>query len=133
MLFQTLTNISKQGSGLTSISHAASYTFDIHSTFHRLRGSSGFQKWQKLPKLHPSISDSRGSSKIRSTISIKSISQITKQRFLTPPYVSPSTTKYSARSASWNVPSHRFHMKPSATSDKSPLHRLWIHIKHTVH
>ena len=32
--------------------------------------------------------------------------------------------------------SHRLHLKPSATRDKSPrtpLHRLWIHFLHTVH
>ena len=51
--------------------------------------SSGCQKWQKLSELHPSISDSSCSSKIRSTISIKSVSQITKalhiHMFLHPP------------------------------------------------
>ena len=40
------------------------------------RGSSGCQKWQTPSELHPSISDSNCSSKIRSTISIKSVSQI---------------------------------------------------------
>ena len=42
----------------------------------------------------------------------------------------------SARSASWIVPSHNLHLKSSATSDKSPRtppHRLWIHLLHTVH
>ena len=42
------------------------------------RGSSGCQKWQTPSELHPSISDSICSSKIRSTISIKSVSQIAK-------------------------------------------------------
>ena len=37
-----------------------------------------------------------------------------------------------ARSASWIVPSHRLHLKQSATSDNSPLHRLWIHFIHQV-
>ena len=41
-------------------------------------GSSGCQKWQTPSELHPSISDSRCSLKIRSTISIKSVSQIAK-------------------------------------------------------
>ena len=63
---------------LNSISHADSDTTVIHSTFHLQWGSSGCQEWQKLSELHPSISDSRCSSKIRSTISIKSVSQITK-------------------------------------------------------
>ena len=40
-------------------------------------GSSGCQKWQTLSELHPSISDSSCSSKIRS---IKSVSQITKPK-----------------------------------------------------
>ena len=38
-------------------------------------GSSGCQKWQRLSELHPSISDSSCSSKIRSTISIKGVFQ----------------------------------------------------------
>ena len=79
----------------SSISHAASDT-DIHSTFHLQRGSSGCQK---------SISDSSCSSKIRSTISLKSVSQIIKAVYT---YVSPSTIRSSARSASWIVPSHRW-------------------------
>ena len=62
----------------TSISHAASDTTGIHSTFHLQWGSSGCQKWQRLSELHPSMSDSSCSSKIRSTISIESVSQITK-------------------------------------------------------
>ena len=42
-------------------------------TYTRLqRGSSGCQKWQTPSELHTSISDSSCSSKIRSTISIKS-------------------------------------------------------------
>ena len=53
------------------------------------RGSSGCQKWKTPSELHPSISDSSCSSKIRSTISIKSVSQI--EKLLTHPYVSPST------------------------------------------
>ena len=69
LLFQTSTR--HQGPSLTSISHAASDTTGIHSTFHLQRGSSGCQKWQQLSELHPSISDSSCSSKIRSTISIK--------------------------------------------------------------
>ena len=48
-------------------------------TYTRLqRGSSGCQKWQTPSELHPPISDSSCSSKIRSTISIKSVSQIAK-------------------------------------------------------
>ena len=42
------------------------------------RGSSGCPKWQTPSELYPSISDSSCSSKIRSTISIKSVSQIAK-------------------------------------------------------
>ena len=49
-----------------------------HSTFRLYRGSSGCQKWQTLSELHSSIYNSSCSSKIRSTISIKSVSQITK-------------------------------------------------------
>ena len=59
---------------LTSISHSASDTTGIHSTFH-------LQFWMsemaKTLGTHTSISDSICSSKIRSTISIKSVSQIT--------------------------------------------------------
>ena len=58
------------------------------------------------------------------------------QNLFTHPYVSPSTTRSPSRSASRNVTSHRLHIKPSATSDKSPrtaLHRLWIHFIHNVH
>ena len=36
--------------------------------------------------------------------------------------MSPSTTWSPARSASWIVPSHRLHLKPSATSDESHVH-----------
>ena len=59
------------------------------------------------------------------SISIKSVSQI--QKLFTHSYVSLSTIRCSARSTSWIVPSHRLHLKPSATRDKSPrtpLHRL---------
>ena len=59
-------------------------------TYTRLqRRISGCQKWKTPSELHPSISDSSCSSKIRSTISIKSVSQIAK--LFTHPYVSPST------------------------------------------
>ena len=74
--FQTLTQ--QQGPSLTSISHAASDTTGIHSTFPLQRGSYGCQKRQKLSELQPSISDSSCSSKICSTIFIKSASLITK-------------------------------------------------------
>ena len=48
-------------------------------TYTRLqRGSSGCQKWQTPSELYPSISDSSYSSKMGSTISIKSVSQIAK-------------------------------------------------------
>ena len=53
-------------------------------TYTRLqRGSSGWQKWQTPSELHPSISDSSCSSKILSTISIKSVSQIAKPLYTT--------------------------------------------------
>ena len=46
-------------------------------TYTRLqRGSSGCQKWKTPSELHPPISDSSCSNKIRSTISIKSVSHI---------------------------------------------------------
>ena len=63
---------------LTPTSHAVSDTTGIHLTFHLQWGISGCQKWQKLSELHPSISDSSCNSKIRSTISIESVTQITK-------------------------------------------------------
>ena len=62
----------------SSISHAASDTTGIRSTFHLQWGSSGCQKWHMLSELNPSISDSSCSSKMRSTISIKSVLQIIK-------------------------------------------------------
>ena len=45
------------------------------------------------------------------------ISQIIKT---THPYTCPSTTRSSARSAYWIVPSHRLQLKPAAIRDKSP-------------
>ena len=42
------------------------------------------------------------------------------QKLFTHPYVSPITTRSSARSYSWIVPSHHLRLKPSTTSDKSP-------------
>ena len=46
------------------------------------------------------------------------------QKLFTHPYVSPSTIRSSARSASLIVPSQRLHLKLSATHNKSPLYRL---------
>ena len=59
-------------------------------TYTRLQwGSSGCQKWQPHSELHPSISDSSRSSKIRSTISIECLPD--SQKLFTYPYVSPYT------------------------------------------
>ena len=69
-----------QEPSLTSISHAASDTTGIH--FHLQRGNSECQKWKKLSELHQSISDSICSSKIHSTISIKSVSQKIKALYI---------------------------------------------------
>ena len=68
------------------------------------RGSSGCQKWKTPSELHPSISDSSCSSKIRSTISTKSVSQIAK--LFTHPYVSPSTNEISFLARPITSPTH---------------------------
>ena len=74
---------------------------------------------EKLPELYPSVSDSRCSSKIRSTISIKNASQITKA--LGPPL-----------DQLLGLSRHIvFYLKPSVNSDKSPhtpLHCLLLHL-----
>ena len=66
------------GTGQRGFADKDGWRGNTTTSFHLELGcGSGCQKWQKLSVLHPSTSDSICSSKIRSTISIKSISLIT--------------------------------------------------------
>ena len=100
-----------------SSSHVHTISAYHFSNFHLLRGRSGCKKWQISRNfIHPFL-----------TLAARSLHHLhhvclPDNKISTHPYVSPSTTRFPARSASWIVPSHRLHLKTSVTSDSHHVH-----------